>query len=263
MSLKSDAVLYRVHDGIAEIRFNRPKRLNALGIEVAHGFADAVDRVASDPDIKVVVVSSEGRAFVAGGDLGHFKASADRRVAAAQLINPLHAALEKLALSSAVTIGSLKGAVAGAGMSIALNLDLVIAAEDVTFNLAYARVAASPDCGGSWALPRLVGYRRALEIALLSETLAVEEAHRLGLVNKIVPLAELEAETAKLAGRLASGASFAHGRIKRLMRQSLERSYPEQLGAEAQSFLECAATDDFSEALAAFFDKRKPKFSGG
>lgn len=262
MTENSDPVLYSGGGGIAEIRFNRPDRLNALDVAVAEGFASAVDRAVADPATRVVVISSAGRAFVAGGDLAHFRDSMDRRAAAEQLIGPIHGALRKLAAAPVISIGSLKGAVAGGGMSLALNFDLLIAADDAVFNLAYARIAASPDCGGSWALPRLVGFRRALEIALLSENIDANEALRLGLVNRVVPRADLETETAKLAGRLASGAPLAQSRIKSLMRTSFEQDYGAQLDAEADGFADCAATSDFSEALEAFFTKRKPTFAG-
>jgi len=258
----ADPVLVSSSGGVAEIRFNRPERLNALDMELADGFADAVTRVTADASVKVVVVSAEGRAFVAGGDLAHFRRSADKAAAAAQLIDPIHAALKVLARSPQIAIGSVKGPIAGAGMSLALGFDLLVAADDATFNLAYARVAASPDCGGSWALPRLVGYRRALEIALLSETIDATEALRLGLVNRVVPRAALEDETAKLAARLAAGPAVAQANIKALMRQSLDREYAAQLDAESQGFAACASTVDFAEAIDAFFEKRKPNFAG-
>lgn len=256
------AVLYNVDRSIATIRFNRPERLNALSVEVAEGFAESVDRALAEETIKVIVVTSVGKAFVAGGDLGHFRDAEDKALASAELIGPVHRALEKLSASPTLTIGSLRGAVAGAGMSLALGLDLLIAAEDVSFNFAYARIGAPADCGGSWALPRLVGLRKALEIALLSETIDAQEALRLGLVNRIVPLASLEDETMKLAARLAQGATVAHGHIKALMRQSFDRHYEAQLAAEAEAFAACSASDDFAEAITAFFEKRKPHFLG-
>lgn len=262
MQTNDAPVIYSSADGIAEIRFNRPDRLNVLDLEMAQAFAAAVERVTADETLRVVVISSEGRAFVAGGDLAHFQTSQDRRAAAAELIDPLHGALKMLAAAPVISLGSVKGAVAGAGMSLALNFDLLVAADDATFNLAYARIGAPPDCGGSWALPRLVGVRRALEIALLSDTVGADEALRLGLANRIVPRDQLEAETARLAARLAAGAPMAQARIKELMRTSLGNAYAEQLDAEAQAFGDCAVTDDFSEAVEAFFARRKPVFKG-
>lgn len=256
------AVLLTVSERIAEIRFNRPARLNAIDVEIAEGFAAAVATALADENVAVIVVSAEGRAFVAGGDLAHLRAAADRALALGELTGPMHRALKALAASPKITIGSLKGAVAGGGMSLALSLDLVLAAETTTFNFAYARVAASADCGGSWTLPRIVGLRRALEIALLSETIDAENAHRLGMVNRLVPEDRLVDETRAMAKRIASGAGFAFGEIKALMRASGERSFDAQLDAEAESFARCTATQDFGEALGAFFSRRVPQFAG-
>lgn len=261
MSENSLAVLYSSAGGIAHIRFNRPERLNAINVEVANQFEEAVGCAIADESVRVVTISAEGRGFVAGGDLTFLREARDRRAAAAKLIDPIHAALKALSDSPKISIGSLKGAVAGAGMSIALNLDLLIAAENTTFNLAYARVATSPDCGGSWALSMLVGFRKALEIALLSESLDAATAEKLGLINRIVPQDTLDEETARLAQRLAAGPAFAQGRIKSLLRRAGERTYNEQLDWEAGSFGDCAVTEDFGEALEAFFTKREPQFT--
>ncbi len=262
MADKEAAVIYRAGHGVGEIRFNRPARLNVLDVETARGFRDAVDRALDDDAVRVVLVSAEGKAFVAGGDLSYFQASADKAAAAFDLIDPIHSALKRLARSPKISVASLKGAVAGAGMSIALDLDLAIAADNCRFNLAYSAIGASPDCGGSWALPRLVGLRRAMEIALLGEAIAAEEALRLGLVNRVVPIDALETETQALAARLARGAPIAAGEIKSLLRAGLGRTFEAQLDAEGESFARCAVTQDFSDAVEAFLEKRKPQFRG-
>lgn len=257
-----DAVLLTIDSGVAEIRFNKPERLNALDRDLAEGFAAIAEKATTDPSVRVIVVAAAGRGFVAGGDLDYFRQSSDRGAAATTLIGPVHHALRILADAPQIVIGSLKGAVAGGGMSLALSLDLLIAADDTAFNFAYSRIGASPDCGGTWSLPRLVGVRKALEIALLSETIDAAEALRLGLVNRIVPLADLESETRKLAGRLASGAPVALGETKRLIRMSMQRDFSAQLEDEAETFARCAATRDFEEGIGAFFAKRRPIFSG-
>ena len=262
MTLDASPVLLRSGEGVAEITFNRPARLNALNVELSEAFEAAVETALADDSTRVVVVSAAGRAFVAGGDLSVFHATADKAAAVTRLIDPLHRAIVRLAEVPVITLGSLKGAVAGAGVSLALNLDLAIAADDTVFNLAYARIGASPDCGASYALPRLVGLRRALEIALLCEDIPASEALALGLVNRVVPLAELEAKTTELALRLARGAPAAQARIKKLMRQSLERDLPTQLDGEASAFGECARTADFAGAITAFMERRKPEFTG-
>jgi len=260
--MRGDAVLYFSRNGIAEICFNQPDRLNVLDLATARSFASAVDRAVGDHTNRVIVIMAEGRAFVAGGDLAYFREASDKRQASADLIVPMHGALERLAAAPQIVVGSLKGAVAGAGMSLALNLDLLVAADNTVFNLAYARIGTSPDCGGSWALPRLVGFRRALEIALLSDSINAQEAFQFGLVNCVVPIDKLQSETTRLALRLASGPSVAYARIKSLIRRSSINTYREHLEMEANDFADCSTTQDFAEALDAFFEKRKATFFG-
>ncbi|MFC0219554.1 enoyl-CoA hydratase/isomerase family protein [Pseudochelatococcus lubricantis] len=259
---RDTAVLYEARDGAAWITFNRPAQLNAFDLALAQGFREAVTLALRDEDVRVIVVRADGRSFSAGGDLGYLQAAQDKPGAALSLIEPFHATLGDLARTPKIVLGSLKGAVAGGGMSLALNLDLLIAADDSVFNFAYGRIGTSPDCGGSWALPRLVGLRRALSIALLSESIDAQEALSLGLVNSVVPREALDEETGKLAARLARGAPVAQGHIKALLRASLDNGYDAQLAREAVSFAACARTQDFAQALAAFIDKRKPVFHG-
>ena len=253
-------VLFERDGSIARIRFNRPGVLNAADRALAAAFRDACRAVAADPGVRVVVLSGEGRAFMAGGDIAQFRD--DPQSVPATLIDPLHDGLRHLSDASAIVIASLHGAVAGAGMSIALGCDLAIAAEGTRFNMAYARLGASCDLGGSWHLPRLVGLRRALEIALLCDNLDAAQALQLGLVNRVVPAAALVEETQALAERLARGAPVAQGVIKRLLRESAGRDLAGQLDAERAGFSACIASADFGEAVAAFLDKRPAAFTG-
>lgn len=254
----TDAVLLDVEDGIASIRVNRPERLNVLSVEVAEGIRGAVDRALSDGSVRVVVLSGEGRSFMAGGDLRHFTGAGDRGRAARELIDPVHDALKRLSQAGQITIASVHGPVAGAGLSIAMGLDLAVAAEGTVFHFAYSSVAAPPDCGGSWALPRLVGYRAALQIALLEgDGISAGRAFDMGLVSRVVPDESLESATQELAERLRDGAPAAQAATKRLYRGALETSLAAQLDAEAEAFEACARTDDFERAIAAFFERGK------
>nr|WP_042445320.1 enoyl-CoA hydratase-related protein [Azospirillum sp. B510] len=263
MSEERAPVVLSVADGIADIQFNRPEALNAINVAAARAFRDAVELAASDGSVRVILLSGAGRAFVAGGDLTYFRdAGADASKAATQLIEPMHAAILRLRSAPQPVVACLQGAVAGAGMSVALAADLAVAADDVAFNMAYVRVAATPDCSASWTLPRLLGMRKAMEVALLADTIRADEALRLGLVNRIVPRAELDSETRNLARRLADSAPLAVQGIKRLLTASLDTSLAAQLDAEGASFVRAAGTRDFHEALAAFFEKRAPRFVG-
>jgi 2-(1,2-epoxy-1,2-dihydrophenyl)acetyl-CoA isomerase len=258
----SAPVLVDIADGIAQLRFNRPDRLNTIDVEMAEAFAAAVEIALGDPSIRVILLSAEGRAFVAGGDLASFRDAADKKAMAHAIIQPLHRGLKRLAEAPAIVLCAAHGAVAGGGMSILSLADLAIASDDATFNMAYARVGVPPDCGGSWALPRIIGLRRALELALLTETIDAAEALRLGLINRMVPRAALEEEALKLAARLARAAPAAMARTKALMRNAFTVTLGEQLDAEQSGFASCAATQDFAEALDAFFGKRSPRFIG-
>lgn len=256
----SAPLLYWRDGGIAHIRFNRPEVLNAMDVPTANAFLAACQAIAADNSVRAVVVSGEGRAFIAGGDLAAMRRNPVETAQA--LIRPLHTGIALLAALNAPVLASLHGAVAGGGLGVALACDLAIAAEGTRFNLAYVNIGASSDCSTSWALPRLVGMRKAMEIALLGETFDAAEALRLGLVNRVVPAADLEAETQKLARRLADGPPLALGRLKRLIRASLNQDLQAQLDAEAEGFAYCAETADFAEGVAAFFEKRPAQYRG-
>ena len=263
MSNDETPVLLRSDGAIARIIFNRPKVLNALSVAAAEAFFDACKRIAADSTIRVVVISGEGRAFMAGGDVSAFGGPVDEgRARIRTIMDPLHDGLELLARIAAPVIASLHGPVAGAGASIAFATDLAIAADNVVFNLAYSKLGTSPDGSATFSLPRLVGLRKAMEIALLSDNIDVSEALRLGLVNKVVPAAELVAETDKLAKHLADGPTFAYGQTKALLRGSLDRSMHDQMIAEGDAFRACMGTADFAEGVGAFLGKRAATFKG-
>jgi len=256
-----DSSLLVSRDGdIVRLQFNRPEVLNALDRASAQAFAHACRDIASDHSVRAVIVSGAGRAFMAGGDLAELRA--DPTGAAVALIGPMHEAIVLLAEMRAPVIASLRGVVAGAGLSLALACDFAIAAEGTRFTLAYVNIGASCDLSGSWSLPRLVGLRKALEIALLGERFDAAEALRLGLVNRVVAEAELEAQTLALAQRLAGGPAQSIAQLKRLLRISFEHDLRGQLDAERAAFLSCASTADFAEGVDAFIAKRTPRFGG-
>ena len=174
----------------------------------------------------------------------------------------LHRAVLALREAAQPVIAAVHGAVAGAGMSLLAAADLAIAADGTKFSMAYSAIGTSPDGGSTWFLPRLVGARRAMELLLLSEPFDAATALRYGLVNRVVPVDELEAIAAQLARHLAGGPARAHAEIKALVNRSFETTLPAQLDAEAAAFARCAATRDFNEGVTAFVGKRKAKFEG-
>lgn len=255
-----DLVQMRREDGVVWLVMNRPERRNAINQELAHAFLERCRQVANDPSVRVVVVAGKGASFGAGGDLVEMQADPPR--VAAALLSSMHEAIQLLTSMDAPVIASLQGAVAGGSMSLALACDLAIAADNAVFNLAYVKLGTSCDLSGSWHLPRLVGLRNAMEIALLGENIGAQEAQRLGLVNQVVAQVALEAATASLAQRLARGPLQAMGRTKRLLRGAFDHALSRQLELESESFRACAASEDFAEGLGAFLGKRAAQFTG-
>ena len=245
---------------IATLRFCRPEALNAINVPMAQALLQAARSLAADPSVRAVVLCGDGKGFMAGGDLATLRS--DPVQGAADLLEPLNQAVQVLAAMNAPVIAQVHGVAAGAGLSLMLQADLVIAAEGTRFNLAYINLGTSCDVGASWALPRWVGLRHALEIALLGETLTSADALRLGLVNRVVPADQLSAEVTTLADRLAHGPTLAYGAMKRLMRSSFERDLGGQLAAETQAFASCAATHDMRAGIEAFFAKQPAPFQG-
>lgn len=253
-------VVTSIDRGVALLSFERPEAMNALDVPTATAFHAGCRAIAADASVRAVLVRGAGRSFGAGGDLAAMRV--DAASVADALIEHLHGGLLLLAALDAPVIAALHGAVAGGSLSLALGCDLAIAAEGTKFNLAYGRIGASCDGSSSWHLPRLVGLRKAMEIALLSEPFDAAEALRLGIVNRVVPADALHAESMALAQRLAAGPTLAYGRMKRLLRASFERDLPGQLDAEREAFVAGTRTHDFAEGLAAFFERRPAVFEG-
>jgi 2-(1,2-epoxy-1,2-dihydrophenyl)acetyl-CoA isomerase len=256
-------VLFERDGAVATIRLNRPDRLNAIDAEAAHLLLDACRRAEREDGLRALVLAGEGRAFMAGGDVTAFHAAGD---GAAELVRGLIGLLEESCLVldrlRVPVVARVQGAVAGAGMSLMLAADVVVAADDTRLAFAYTAIGTTPDGGLSWSLPRAVGLRRALEIALLGEPIDAAEALRLGLVTKVVPRDELDAETAAVAARLAAGPTQAFARTRELLRSSWRHTLPEQLALERESFIASAGTTDFREGVGAFVERRRPEFRG-
>lgn len=254
------ALLLERQGAIATLAFNRPAALNAVDVPMAQALLAAAQHLAADPTVRAVVLRGEGKGFMAGGDLATL--AADPVQGAIDLIGPLNEAVALLHSLNAPVIAQVHGVAAGAGLSLMLQADFVMAAEGTRFNLAYINLGASCDVGASWALPRLVGLRKALEIAMLGDTLSATEALHLGLVNRVVPAPELGTAVHQLAQRLANGPTVALGHMRRLMRASFDHDIRTQLAAEATAFGECARTADLPSGIQAFFNRQPPAFQG-
>ena len=252
---------------VATLTLNRPTALNALDFAMVDALIDASAEVAADATIRVVVLRGAGRHFMAGGDIKVFAASLDHpgpdRVAEFErLLRGVHAFIDTLARMPQPIVAGVHGAVAGFGLSLASACDLVIASDDAYFASAYLQLGVTPDGGGTYSLPRIAGVRKAAEILMLGERFDAERARTLGLVNRVVPAAQLDAALADVAARLASAPFTALRNLKRLLRTSLQATLSEQLQAEAASFAACTGLSDFVEGVGAFLAKRPPRFHG-
>jgi len=256
------AVDFAVTDGVASLQLNGPGG-NPIDPTFVREFDRALTECRADANVRAVVISGRGSNFCAGGDLRYFSAAGERLgETVGQLAAELHRCLQDLATLDVPVIAGVQGSVAGAGLSLITAADLVIAGRSAKFVLAYTRVGLSPDGGASWVLPRLVGLRRALELALLNRMLSADEAYQWGLVNSVVDDGQLESELFGLAQQLAAGPTRALGSARRLMRAGLEVGYGEHLAAEAREISVNGSRHDGQEGVRAFVERRDPSFRG-
>lgn len=255
------AIRVDVADAVATITLDRPEALNALTIPMKVALLDALRSIAADTSIRAVVLTGAGRAFCAGQDLrerlepGAPPLGEELR----ERYNPIVLALRALPQP---VIAAVNGVAAGAGASLAFACDLRVAADSARFVLAFDRIGLAPDSGATWTLPRLAGAAKAAELALLGDAVTAEEALRIGLVTRVVPVAELAAAARTLALRLAAGSPAALAATKRLLGAAFERDLAAALEAEAAAQDALGRTTDHAEGIAAFTEKRPPSFTG-
>jgi 2-(1,2-epoxy-1,2-dihydrophenyl)acetyl-CoA isomerase len=260
-----DKVLLDVRDRVATLAINRPDKLNAIDGDVALALQESLRRVATDSDVRALVVTGVGRVFSAGGDVKVMEAAAQSPNQEAFFDEPLrdiHRAAVLLRELPKPTLAVIRGFATGAGMNLALCCDLRIAATTARMNQAFVHLGLVPDTGGTHTLPRLVGAAKAAELMFLGDFVDGGEAERLGLVNRAVPEERLDAEAAEWARRLAAAPTLALAAIKALLRETYRRSFEEQTEAERLAQLEVGRSADFREGVRAFFEKRQPRFAG-
>ncbi|MGH7335523.1 MAG: enoyl-CoA hydratase [Candidatus Rokuibacteriota bacterium] len=259
-------LLETVMDGVAVLTLNRPDRLNAMSSAMLDAMLEALPRLADDSAVGVVVLTGAGRGFCAGGDV---KAMAEGREFDGDTLEEKASALRaRMEVSRWLhempkpTLAMVRGAAAGAGLSLAMACDMRIAGDSARFATAFARVGYSGDFGGSWFLTQLVGTAKARELYYTAEILSAEQALALGLVNRVVPDARLEDETMALAGRMVAGPRVALRYMKRNMNAAEAGALKDLLDLEAWHHTRCGMTEDHREAVRAFVDKREPLFRG-
>ncbi|HEY4139051.1 MAG TPA: enoyl-CoA hydratase-related protein, partial [Casimicrobiaceae bacterium] len=227
-------ILLARNGAVATLTLNRPESLNALDFAMMDALIESASTLAADNDVRCIVIRGAGRHFMAGGDIRTFAAKLtaspeERRQEFARIVQQVHTAIETIYGMPQPVIAAVHGAVAGFGLSLMCACDLAIAADSSYFTSAYRHIGLTPDGGATYALPRIVGVKKAMEIVLLGERFGVDEALRIGLVNRAVPEAELVTAVDKLASALATGPALALRNGKRLINRSLSRSLSEQL----------------------------------
>ena len=246
---------------VATITLNRPDALNALTVPMKLALLAAFRRVERDPGVRAVILTGAGRAFCAGQDLRERLQpdAAPLGVEVRERYNPIIRAMRGL---SKPIVGAINGVAAGAGASLAMACDIRIASEAASFALAFGRVGLVPDSGATWFLPRLVGATRAAELALIGDPVSAADAVRLGLVGRVVPAEELGTEARSVAARLAAGAPRAIALTKRALNATWDRDLDAALDYEAELQDMAGRSKDHAEGLAAFMEKRPPRFTG-
>lgn len=252
---------FSVQDGVATITLNRPPA-NALNAQMTYELFQTAVACSADPTIRAVVLTGSGKLFCAGGDLPEFAEAENLNAHLKIMTTHLHAAVSRFARMNAPLIGAINGTAGGAGFSLACACDITFLAESAKMTLAYTAAGLTPDGSSTYHLPRLVGLRRAVELALTNRRLTAAEALEWGLVNYVVPDDQVLSEAHKLAAQLAAGPTLAYGAAKRLLAAALTETLETQMENESQSIINMTSTADAREGIAAFLNKRPPAFTG-
>lgn len=259
--MTSGTIALERQDGVAVLSLNRPDAGNSMSMQLVEDLRDAAAEVAGDGAVRAVLLRGNGANFCVGGDLKEFSELGDQITPTLRrLADVLHEGVRTLHELEVPLVVAVQGAAAGAGLSLACLGDVCLAARSAKFRVAYTAVGLSPDGGGSWLLPRLVGPRLAAELALTNRTLRADEAAAVGLVSRVVDDESLHDEAAALAATLAAGATTALKAAKRLLHQSPTASFEEQLVREAESIATLAGGPEGQEGIAAFVGKRAPTY---
>lgn len=251
-----DPARLEIQGAVATLTLDRPAVLNAIDVPMARCLADLAERVASLPEVRVLVLRGAGRAFCGGGDIGAFAAAmGELAPVIREILLHMHRFLVSLRAMPKLVVTSVHGAAAGAGFSLAFMGDLCVAAHDARFRPAYADLGVSPDCGGTVGVVDAVGPRRALQLFLAEDVVSAARAEALGLVGRVVPAPDLVAETAALAARLAALAPAAAAETKALVHRSSATPLVEQLEREQASLLRCMAQEAFRTQVTRFVSR--------
>lgn len=261
--MECKTLLCEVQDHVAHIILNRPETGNAINEEMAKDLMEVVFSCDEDPKIRAILISGAGKIFCGGGDLTDFSAKGDLLSNYLKKVTPyFHTAISRMMRMEAPVIAAVHGAAAGAGMSLAIACDIVVAAETTKFMVAYTRAGLTPDGSLTYFLPRLIGLKRALELTLTNRMLSAQEALQWGLITRVVSDNELLIQARALAIQLAIGPTKAYGTSKHLLHRGWLETLETQMENESQAIARSASTADAREGITAFLEKRPPKYQG-
>jgi len=260
-----ETVKYELNEAAAIITMNRPEALNALSLQLSKDLRAAFERAISD-QARAVVLTGEGRAFCSGGDLREMQAmwQKEGRTEAflEEPLKALHDVIRLIRETPIPFLAAVQGVCAGAGTNFALACDLIFAAENATFNEAFVRIGLSPDCGGSFFLPRAVGEKLAAELFMTGSTVDAKRAAEIGMINRVVAAENLMTESLAMAQKLALAPTGSIGRIKEMLNATFSNDLARQLDLEHRLQIQSGKSNDFKEGVQAFFEKRQPNFTG-
>jgi len=263
--MELETVLYQLDGSVATVTMNRPDALNALSLQLTQDLASAFGQAVAD-GARAVVFTGNGRAFCSGGDLREMQSMWEKegRIEAflEEPLGALHDVIKLIRETPIPFVAAVNGVCAGAGVNFALACDIVIAAEDASFREAFVRIGLTPDCGGTFFLPRAVGDKTAAEMFMTGDAVTAQRAAHIGMINRVVPPDSLLNEATQLAAKLAAGPTASLGRIKRMLNASFSNDLNQQLALEHECQIKSGKSEDFKEGIAAFFEKRPPNFTG-
>ena len=259
--MKYKTILLDIQGGIATLTLNRPDNYNAMNLELAGELHQAVLECEQNVSVRVVIITGAGKAFCAGGDVKEFHQNlSDAPLYLKKLPTTLHKSISRICRMPKPVIAAVNGVAAGGGFSLTLACDLTMAAESAKFVPAYSEIAASPDLGMTFFLPRLIGAKKAFELAFVKKILTAQEAKEWGIVNSVVPDDQLIPEVTKIAKQLVDSSGLAIGSTKRLFQISQSQTLESQMENETEFISRAGGTGDFKEGVTAFVERRKPVF---
>ena len=256
------SIQLKIENKIATIKLNRPEVFNSFNREMAFSLHDTLDACEKNDEVRAIVLTGNGKAFCAGQDLKEVT-DPDLNPGFKKILeehyNPI---ITRIRAIKKPIIAAVNGVAAGAGANIALACDVVVAHEKVSFIQAFSLIGLVPDSAGTFFLPRLIGFQKALALAMLGDKISAEEADKMGMIYKVIPLESFEEDVNKLALKLANMPTKALGLIKELFNKSMTNDLESQLALESKLQIEAAQSNDYAEGVAAFIEKRKPEFKG-